>query len=95
MTDDNRRASRERMVAHACRRMWQRFGRVLCPADYAALCAQAAAAPVTSRLRTGHLGRSFVPVTFDALTVIAIWDFEHACIVTFVPALPAAVRGAA
>jgi hypothetical protein len=76
--------SAERMARHAKRRMWERKGIVLTDADYAAICADVGAR-LDEAVPTPHSGRVFVRMRFRGAEMVAIWDLEFGCVVSFVP----------
>jgi hypothetical protein len=77
-----------KMQKHAIGRMYERYGLVLSYPEYFALCAEIANRQ-NSFIATGYQGRLFYRMRFRGITTLALWDPAYACIVTFVPRLPA------
>lgn len=82
---------REAMMHHAVARAFLRCGIALSVGDYNEACRDVSKRQGEA-IAEGYANRCFIPCRIRGAKTIAVYDREHDCIASFVPALPQSAR---
>jgi hypothetical protein len=76
--------TRDKMVLHATRRLWQRRGVALSGAEYEAICVGIRAG-LYRQVAVGVHDRPIFELQIRGRVIHAVWDRPFDCVVTFLP----------